>query len=140
MTTFSTQTIGRTEKALGAILVRELDGTGISEPQWVTLSLTAITAGAPRGEQLARLAGVFKIESGAAEARLAELVGVGLIDDRPGSLALTDAGRELYERIRESIDQITTRLWGDLPPEDLETAGRVLSTVLARADAEMARR
>jgi hypothetical protein len=29
-------------------------------------------------------------------------------------------------------------MWGDLPPEDLATAGRVLSTVLARANKELA--
>ena len=34
--------------------------------------------------------------------------------------------------------QITQRLWGDLPVEDLATTGRVLSTVLARANAELA--
>jgi DNA-binding MarR family transcriptional regulator len=137
MTTFSTQTIGRTEKALGAILLRELDGTGISEPQWVTLSLTAITAGAPQVEQLARVAGVFKIDPSAAEARFAELIDQGLIDDDSGSLTLTDAGRALYERTRANIEEITSRLWGDLPADDLDTAGRVLSTVLARADAQL---
>jgi len=29
------------------------------------------------------------------------------------------------------------RLWGDLPAEDLATAGRVLSIVTARANAEL---
>jgi hypothetical protein len=29
-------------------------------------------------------------------------------------------------------------MWGDLPAEDLATAGRVLSIVLARADGELA--
>jgi Mn-dependent DtxR family transcriptional regulator len=140
MSTFSTQTIGRTEKALGAILLRELEGTGLSEPQWVTLSLTAITAGAPRDEQIARLAGVFKISPGAAARRLADLAARGLVSDRGDSIELTDAGGVLYGRIRSRIDEITTGLWGDLPTEDLETAGRVLGTVLARADAETARR
>jgi hypothetical protein len=37
--TFSTQILGQTEKALGAILDRQLAGTGLTEPQWVTLSL-----------------------------------------------------------------------------------------------------
>jgi hypothetical protein len=31
------------------------------------------------------------------------------------------------------------RLWGDLPPEDLATAGRVLGIVLERANVELAR-
>lgn len=36
--TFGTRLIGQTEKALNAILNRELEGTGVTEPQWVTLS------------------------------------------------------------------------------------------------------
>jgi hypothetical protein len=34
---FGTPIIGQTEKALNAILARQLAGTGITEPQWVTL-------------------------------------------------------------------------------------------------------
>jgi hypothetical protein len=50
----------------------------------------------------------------------------------------TDAGQQLHRQIRTAVSQITQRLWGDLPAEDLATAGRVLSTVLARANAELA--
>jgi hypothetical protein len=34
---FGSQLIGQTEKALVALLRRSLEGTGLSEPQWVTL-------------------------------------------------------------------------------------------------------
>ena len=37
-----------------------------------------------------------------------------------------------------AVTQITQRLWGDLSVGDLATTGRVLSTVLARANAELA--
>ncbi|WP_164842402.1 hypothetical protein [Actinoplanes solisilvae] len=37
---FGAQLIGRTEKALNALLERELSGTGLTEPQWVALTLT----------------------------------------------------------------------------------------------------
>jgi hypothetical protein len=50
----------------------------------------------------------------------------------------TDAGQQLHGQIRTAVTQITQRLWGDLPAEDLATAGRVLSTVLTRANAELA--
>jgi hypothetical protein len=36
------------------------------------------------------------------------------------------------------VTEITQRLWGDLPAEDLAIAGRVLGTVLVRANAELA--
>lgn len=52
-------------------------------------------------------------------------------------MKLTDAGQQLHTRIRTATTQVTQRLWGDLPVEDLATAGRVLSTVLARANAEL---
>jgi hypothetical protein len=37
------------------------------------------------------------------------------------------------------VSAITRRLWGDVPAGDLEAAGRVLSDILVRADAELAR-
>src|SRR3954469_20440921 len=36
-TPFSPQLIGETEKTLNALLDRFLEGTGLTEPQWVTL-------------------------------------------------------------------------------------------------------
>jgi DNA-binding MarR family transcriptional regulator len=50
----------------------------------------------------------------------------------------TPAGQELHTRVRAVIAQITERLWGDLPADDLAATARVLSAVLARADAELA--
>jgi predicted solute-binding protein len=56
-------------------------------------------------------------------------------DDSP--VTVTGAGHELFGRIRAAIVPITERMWGDLPAADLSAAGRVLSTVLERADAEL---
>jgi DNA-binding MarR family transcriptional regulator len=74
-------------------------------------------------------------------ARIGELVAAGLLNVSEGEgsqLEVTAAGRQLYARIRAQVLQITERMWGDLPAEDLETAGRVLNAVRARADAELA--
>jgi hypothetical protein len=35
-------------------------------------------------------------------------------------------------------DQLSERLYGDLPTDDLDTAARVLTTITARAHAELA--
>ena len=43
----------------------------------------------------------------------------------------------LLGRVRKQVGEITQRLWGDLPAADLQVAGRVLSTVLERAEAEL---
>ena len=49
------------------------------------------------------------------------------------------AAQQLHSRIRTAITEITQRLWGDLPAEDLATAGRVLAIITERANAELAR-
>ena len=53
-------------------------------------------------------------------------------------MKVTKAGQQLQTRIRTAVGEITERLWGDLPAEELTTAGRVLSTILARANEELA--
>jgi DNA-binding MarR family transcriptional regulator len=139
--TFGTPVIGQTEKALNAILDRQLAGTGLTEPLWVTLTLTAASGGTVDRDQLVgRVAGALKVSEADAEAHLAELAAAQLLEtpESEGSpVKLTDAGQQLQGQIRTSVTQITDRLWGDLPAEDLATAGRVLSTVLARANAEL---
>jgi DNA-binding MarR family transcriptional regulator len=139
---FGTPVLGETEKALNAILVRQLSGTGLTEPQWVTLSVTAVSGGSATRAQLAgRLAGALKVGDEQANARIDELTAAGLVaaaggDESP--VELTDAGRRLHGEVRAGVIPITERLWGDLPAEDLDTASRVLSTILARANAELA--
>ena len=140
-TTFGTPVIGQTEKALNAILDRQLAGTGLTEPQWVTLALTAASGGTVDRDQLVgRVAGGLKVSETEAHARITELVAAQLLQaaDGEGSpVKITDAGQQLHGQIRTAVTQITERLWGDLPAEDLATAGRVLSTILARANAEL---
>ncbi len=139
--TFDARLLGQTEKAANAILDRLLAGTGVTEPQWVALSLIA-TSEEPldRSGLAERVAGALKHGEADARARVSELVDGRLIDspDDPGSpVTLTGEGQRLYAAVRGQVVEITRRLWGDLPPEDLAAAGRVLSTVLARAESEL---
>jgi DNA-binding MarR family transcriptional regulator len=85
------------------------------------------------------VAGALKVSEAEAQARIAELAALQLLqfDGEGAGVELTDAGRQLHGRIRAAVTEITERLWGDLPPEDLATAGSVLSIVLARANAEL---
>lgn len=53
-------------------------------------------------------------------------------------LALTDAGREVQRRVADAVAGVTARLYGDVPAADLAVAGRVLTLVKQRADAELA--
>jgi DNA-binding MarR family transcriptional regulator len=138
---FDAQLLGQTEKACNAILERLLAGTGLTEPQWVSLTLTIVSGGSVDSSQLTdRVAGALKVSEAEARARISELVALELLQapaDEGAPVKVTDAGRQLYARVRAAVNQLTKRLWGDLPTEDLATAGRVLSTVLARANAEI---
>jgi DNA-binding MarR family transcriptional regulator len=137
---FTPQVIGETEKALNAILDGLLAGSGLTEPQWVTLTLTTVSGGTLDYDQLVdRVAGALKVSESEAQARLTELGDAQLVEaGEGGSVAVTDAGQALWREIRTATSEITQRLWGDLPAEDLTTAGRVLATVLERANAMVA--
>jgi DNA-binding MarR family transcriptional regulator len=139
--TFGAAVLGQTEKALNAILDRHLAGTGLTERQWIALTLTVVGGGAvDRRELVGRLAGGLKISDAAAEAEIDQLTSAQLLEpvDGASTLKMTDAGQELHARIRTTVSQTTEQMWGDLPAEDLETTGRVLSTILARANEELA--
>jgi len=47
----STRVIGQAEKTLGAILDRQLTGTGLTEPQWVILTLAVTSGGTAERDQ-----------------------------------------------------------------------------------------
>jgi hypothetical protein len=112
--------------ALNAILDRQLAGTGLTEPQWVTLTLTVASGGTVDRDQLVgRVAGILKDSEAEAQTRITELAAAQLLQapDGEGSPEkLTDAGQQLHSQIRTAVTQITQRLWGDLPADDLATA------------------
>jgi hypothetical protein len=139
--TFGTPLIGQTEKALNAILDRELTGTGLTEPQWVTLTIAVMIGGTVDGAALdSRVAGALKLSDAQARARVDELAASGLLEaNTDQSVSVTETGSRLQGRIRATVTEITQRLWGDLPADDLLAAGRVLATVLERANTELSR-
>ena len=141
--TFGTPLIGQTEKALNSILDRELAGTNLTEPQWVTLTIAVMSGDSvERDAFVSRVAASLKIGDAQAGARVDELEAAGLLEapDVDGAhLRVTDAGSQVHRRIRGEVVEITERMWGDLSPEDLAAAARVLTTVLERANAELGR-
>jgi len=138
-TAFSTALVGQTETAFGAILDRQLAATGLSAPQWITLTV-ALSAGetVERDRLVRRVAGARKLNESEVQAYIDDLAAKDLLrapDEK--HLAVTDAGRRLHGQIISAVADITERLWGDLAADDLATAGRVLSAVLARANHEL---
>ena len=53
-------------------------------------------------------------------------------------VGLSEAGQGRYREIRSALEDVTARLFADFPPEDLATAGRVLTIITTRANAELA--
>ena len=139
--TLTPQVIGQAEKTLNAILGRQLAGTGLTEAQWVILTL-AVTSGGTTGHEAFThtVAGALKISETEARALIGDLVTAQRlqITGEPPAVTVTGPARQLHSRIRAAIAGITQRLWGDLPAEDLATAGRVLAIITDRANAELA--
>jgi DNA-binding MarR family transcriptional regulator len=139
---FSPRVIGQAEKTLNAILDRLLAGTGLTEPQWVILTLAVTSGGTGERDQFTRMvADALKISQTEARALIGDLVAAQRlqITGEPTAITVTGAGRQLHSRIGAATADIIQRLWADLPAEDLATAGRMLAIITDRANAELAR-
>ncbi len=131
------QLIGQTEKAMNAILNRMLAGA-VTEPQWVTLVLTARSSGSADRDQFSGSAAhALQVDQATAADHIGQLATKGLVSTADGAITLTEAGQQLLERVQGQTGEITRRLWGDLPAADHEATRRMLSTVLERAQAEL---
>lgn len=123
-----------------ALLENVLARHGATFQQSVTLRLTAVAEGAIERDRLVGgVVGALKIDAAQAHSVVDELIAAGLVAPQQGSrVRITDAGRELYERTSAGTAPITARIYAGIPAEDLATAGRVLSLITERADAELA--
>ena len=82
--TFTPQVLGETEKALNAILYRELGHVELTEHQWIALRLTVFGGGeVPRDQLVGRLGGALKVDPAEAGARVDDLVAAGLLQPSP---------------------------------------------------------
>jgi hypothetical protein len=132
-TPFGPQLIGETEKTLGAILRRSLEGTGLTEPQWVTLRLADMLDGGVDAQGLAAALSDRAQFPNAADL-VTELTNRGLLENG----RLTPAGRSLFATLFSTITTATTPIWDDLPEDDVAAATRVLNEVVTRARAVLA--
>ena len=128
-TPFGPQLIGETEKTLVALLRRFLDGTGLTEPQWVTLRV----AGLLDGSAVYRDGLAEAVADRAHFPDAAELVDSmttqGLIENG----RLSDGGHELVAAVLAKSEAATRQIWKDLPADDVAATTRVLNEVLNRA-------
>jgi DNA-binding MarR family transcriptional regulator len=133
----NTQVIGQAESALGALLEPLLARTSITFEQWLVLTVTVASGNRTDRDQLtARISHARKVDGATVESAIARLAAAGLVT-ADGQVALTETGQASYQRIRNSLEEITARLF-DFPAEDLATVGRVLTVVTSRANAMLA--
>ena len=134
------QIVGQAENAHLPVLKRILAQTGTTKNQWVALTLTTAAGGAiDRNQLIGRLTDALKIDNAAAVAAISELTTTQLLEDGEESgVELTDSGQARYREIRSAVDEVIGRVYRDIPADDLATAGRVLTLITARLNAETA--
>ncbi|WP_393101474.1 MarR family winged helix-turn-helix transcriptional regulator [Streptomyces sp. LN325] len=134
------QVIGLAHYASRAVLETLLARTGTTFNQSVALRVVSDQGGTvERARLVGRLTGALKIEESAARRTVEEMTALGLLaEPTADNVSLTEHGAELFERIRTDGNAIAARLYAGIPAEDLATAGRVLTLVTERADAELA--
>jgi len=139
--TLTGQDIGQAEKATRAVLDVLLERTGTGFHQWVVLNRLALAGGTLDQPQLTRdMMHGLKVKAEAVDAAVRQVLETGQAERQAeGMLSLTPAGEAKFREIRDGISDISARLYGGIPEEDLAVAKRVLATVIERANEELAR-
>ncbi|WP_327726653.1 MarR family transcriptional regulator [Streptomyces sp. NBC_00487] len=125
-----------------AVLERVLTGHGLTFPQSVTLRVVAV-ADEPvdRDRLVDQVVDALKVGETDIRAVVEELVAAELVETdpaQPSRLRITDAGRESFTRSAAETAPISARIYAGIPAEDLAAAGRVLTLITERANAELA--
>jgi hypothetical protein len=127
-TPFGPQLIGETEKTLNALLIRHLDGTGLTEPHWVTLRVAAMVDGTVDADGLA-VAVADRAHFPDAARLVDDLIARGLLTDG----RLTVAGDALLTELLARIADDTDTIFDHLAPADVAASERVLNELMSRA-------
>lgn len=133
------RTIALAHYAARAVLEQVLARHGVTFQQSVTLRPVAVADGPIRRDDLVdSVTGALKIDATEAHSVVDELIAAELLaPQEPSRVRMTDAGRELYDRTSAETAPITARIYAGIPTEDLAAAGRVLTLIAERADAEL---
>lgn len=141
--TLNGMVIGQAEAATRAVLDSFLAANGASFLPWVMLTLLARAGGKlAQDELVAQVRRARKLDAPPVVAALDQLLADGHVRLRPGEASLvevTPQGLALHQRLRAGVEDITARLYRDLPAEELATAARILMILIERANAELTR-
>jgi DNA-binding MarR family transcriptional regulator len=131
--------IGLAHYAGRAVLESVLTRYGLGFQQQITLRLVAVADGPVGHDRLVgEVVAALKTDETAVRVVVDELIAAKLLEAETSDVRITDAGRELYDRITAETGAISARIYAGIPAEDLATTGRVLTLVTERANAELA--
>lgn len=129
------QSVGSSERAMRALLERQLREADLSFPEWTALVFT--NASPLMTDQVSQRQIDGHVVSNAEDSLTAikKLVAAGMLSaDESGLLSHTDTGSALFKRLSSKIKDITDALYGDLPVADLEATHRTLLEIAKRAN------
>ncbi|KRD21022.1 MULTISPECIES: hypothetical protein [unclassified Streptomyces] len=131
--------LGLAHYAARGVLEHVLARHGITFQQQVALR-AAVTAGAPQSpdDLVAQVRASLKADPAGIRASLDELLARRLLVADGAHLRPTVAGRDLLTAVGAETAPLSARIWGGIPADDLAAAGRVLTLVAERADAQLA--
>lgn len=128
--------------AARALLEGVLERHGATFHQSVTLRAVVVAGESIGQDRLVEdVRGSLKTDASVVRGVIDELLAAKLLEEPPGEpsrLRLTDTGRELFEATTAETAELSARLYAGIPAEDLAVAGRVLTLVTERANAELA--
>ncbi|MFJ3883308.1 MarR family transcriptional regulator [Streptomyces sp. NPDC090077] len=111
---------------------------GITFHQSVTLRAVSAAGGSvPHDELVAEIRDSLKTTEPLVRTVVGELLTAGLLAQEDSLLHLTETGRDLYGTTAAATAEIAARLYADIPAGDLAVAGRVLTLITDRANAEL---
>ncbi|WP_069767977.1 winged helix DNA-binding protein [Streptomyces sp. LUP30] len=115
---------------------------GLTFPQSVVLRAVVLAGESTGRDQLvADVTGSLKTDASLVCEVIGELTEARLLEEDPvqaSRMRLTDVGRRLCESTTAETAEISARLYAGVPAGELAVAGRVLSLVTERANAELA--
>jgi len=133
------RSIGSAERAMSALLKRELASKHLSFVQWTALVFTNSAPILVAEIVQRQLAGHVVANESEARHAVEDLIGLSLLTESTDKLLQhTEEGRGLFTHLSKSVERITNALYGDLPQTDLEATHRTLLEVATRANKMLA--
>jgi hypothetical protein len=151
----SARDISAAARATRALLDRLLDEVDLPFDEWTVLFVLDGTGPLGRRELVERQVAGLRVAEATARATVDVMLAAGLIAEAEAGagaevadggagraadpcLAPTVAGTAVYRPIRAAVDDITDRIYGDLPPDDVAATRRTLDEVTRRANVLLA--